>query len=126
MDGLIAYVLAKKYADAVGEKVAREGFRVEVEDDRSILETTGQEKVFYFLPKDVSKPEDGYDEFIWTGSQGWEQVGVTDVDLSAYALKATSLAGYGIEDAYTKTEVDSMIGDVNVALQQLVDAFSEV
>ena len=126
MDGLIAYVLSKKYADAVGEKVAREGFRVEVESDRSILETTGQEKVFYFLPKDVSKPDDGYDEFIWTDSQGWEQVGVTDVDLSAYALKATSLAGYGIEDAYTKTEINSMIGDVNTALQQLVTDFSEV
>ena len=36
---------AKKYADAVGEKVAREGFKVEVEDDRSILETAGQEKI---------------------------------------------------------------------------------
>lgn len=126
MDGLIALALSKKYADAVGEKVAREGFHVEVESDRSILETTGQEKVFYFLPKDVSKPDDGYDEFIWTADQSWEQVGVTDVDLSAYALKATSLAGYGIEDAYTKTEINSMIGDVNTALQQLVTDFSEV
>ena len=105
MDGLIAYVLSKKYADAVGEKVAREGFKVEVEDDRSILETTGQEKIFYFLPKEESKPEDGYDEFIWTDSQGWEQVGVTDIDLSAYALKATTLAGYGITDG--QTTIDS-------------------
>ena len=126
MDSLIAYVLSKKYADAVGEKVAREGFRVQVEADRSILETTGQEKIFYFLPKDEAKPEDGYDEFIWTDSQGWEQVGVTDVDLSAYALKSDSLAGYGIEDAYTKTQIDTMIGDVNTALQQLVTEFSEV
>ena len=50
MDGLIAYILAKKYADKVGEEVAMQGFKVQVEQDRSILETTGEEKVFYFLP----------------------------------------------------------------------------
>lgn len=54
------------------------------------------------------------------------QKGVTDIDLSAYALKADSLAGYGIEDAYTKTEIDTVIGDVNTALQQLVTEFSGV
>lgn len=45
-----------------------------------------------------------------------------DVDLSDYAskedlndkaTKATTIAGYGITDAYTKTEVDTVKNDVN-------------
>lgn len=86
MDGLIAYILAKKYADKVGEEVAMQGFKVQVEQDRSILETTGEEKVFYFLPKSEAKPGDGYDEYIYANN-AWEQVGATDVDLSAYATQ---------------------------------------
>lgn len=91
MDGLIAYALAKKYADSVGEKVSREGFHVQVEQDRSILNSTGQEKIFYFLPKTSDNPTDGYDEYVYTNN-AWEQVGSTDIDLSAY---------------YTKTEIDN-------------------
>lgn len=83
MDGLIAYILAKQYADNVGESVKQQGFKVQVEQDRSILETTGEEKIFYFLPKNPQKPKDGYDEFVYANNN-WEQVGVTDVDLSSY------------------------------------------
>ena len=43
--------------------------------------------------------------FVWNGSS-WELFG----DEGSYALKATTLAGYGITDAYTKTEIDSTIG----------------
>ena len=63
------------------EEVKREGFKVQVEQDRNILETTGEEKIFYFLPKNPQKTRDGYDEFIYTNNN-WEQVGVTDVDLN--------------------------------------------
>ena len=87
MDGLIAYILAKQYADDVGEAVKQQGFKVQVEQDRSILQTTGQEKIYYFLPKENAKPGDGYDEYIWTDASGWEQTGGTDVDLSTYATK---------------------------------------
>ena len=65
------------------EQAKREGFKVQVEQDRNILETTGEEKIFYFLPKNPQKPEDGYDEFVYANNN-WEQVGVTDVDLSSY------------------------------------------
>lgn len=82
---LVVLALAKKYADSVGEEVSRAGFKVQIEPDRSILETVGQEKIFYFLPKNTSKPQDGYDEYIY--AEDWEQVGVTDVDLSAYATQ---------------------------------------
>jgi hypothetical protein len=84
MDGIIAYALAKNYADSVGDRVSREGFHVQVESDRSILESTGEEKVFYFIPKTSGNATDGYDEYIYANN-AWEQVGVTDVDLSGVA-----------------------------------------
>ena len=43
----------------------------------------------------------------------------TEDDLSEYAKKATTLSGYGITDAYTKTEVENMIGDIDSALDVL-------
>lgn len=134
MDGLIALALAKKYADSVGQSIISAGFRVQVEQDRSILETTGEEKVLYLLPKASSNLsiDDGYDEFVYANNK-WEWVGKTDVDLSQYALKneiptkvsqlqndsgflteyqdisgkadkATTLAGYGITDGQTKID----------------------
>lgn len=41
-------------------------------------------------------------------------------DLSNYAEKATTLSGYGITDAYTKSEVDGKIGDIETALDQII------
>ena len=78
MDGLIAYALAKKYADVVGQQVLSAGFKVQVEQDRSILNSTGQEKIMYFLPKTVGSTNDGYDEFIYA-QNAWEWVGHTDI-----------------------------------------------
>lgn len=37
--------------------------------------------------------------------------GGTDIDLSEYAKKATTLSGYGITDAYTKNAVDGLLED---------------
>lgn len=75
--------IAIGYTNKIAKKLEREGFKVQVEQDRNILETTGEEKIFYFLPKNPQKPEDGYDEFVYANNN-WEQVGVTDVDLSSY------------------------------------------
>lgn len=75
--------VALGYTKKQVEQAKREGFRVQVEQDRNILETTGEEKIFYFLPKNPQKPKDGYDEFVYANNN-WEQVGVTDVDLSSY------------------------------------------
>lgn len=75
--------VALGYTKKQVEQAKREGFRVQIEQDRSILETTGEEKIFYFLPKNSQKPKDGYDEFVYANNN-WEQVGVTDVDLSSY------------------------------------------
>ena len=135
--------VALGYTKKQVEQAKREGFRVQIEQDRSILETTGEEKIFYFLPKNPQKTKDGYDEFVYTNND-WEQVGVTDIDLSAYALKseiptkvsqlqndsgyltehqdisgkadkATALSGYGITDAYTKSEVDAAVGSKTIS-----------
>lgn len=75
--------IALGYTKKQVEQAKREGFRVQIEQDRSILEITGEEKIFYFLPKNPQKPKDGYDEFVYANNN-WEQVGVTDVDLSMY------------------------------------------
>lgn len=75
--------IALGYTKTQIEQAKREGFKVQVEQDRNILETTGEEKIFYFLPKNPQKPKDGYDEFVYANNN-WEQVGVTDVDLSSY------------------------------------------
>lgn len=75
--------IALGYTKKQVEQAKREGFRVQIEQNRSILETTGEEKIFYFLPKNPQKPKDGYDEFVYANNN-WEQVGVTDVDLSMY------------------------------------------
>ena len=87
MDGLIAYALSKKYADEVGQSILDAGFKTQVEQDRSILQTIGQEKILYFIPKTVASPSDGYDEYVYSNN-AWEQVGAMDVDLSSYATKA--------------------------------------
>ena len=80
---ILTLAVALGYTKKQVEQAKREGFKVQVEQDRSILETTGEEKIFYFLPKNPQKPKDGYDEFVYANNN-WEQVGVTDVDLSTY------------------------------------------
>lgn len=40
-------------------------------------------------------------------------------EISAKADTATTLAGYGITDAYTKTEVDNLLGDISTALDTI-------
>lgn len=80
MDGLIAYALAKKYTDKVGQDIISAGFKVQVEDNRSILNRQGEEKVLYLLPKEYGSSQDGYDEFVYA-NRNWEWVGKTDVSL---------------------------------------------
>ena len=101
MDGIIAYILSKKYTDKVCREILDAGFKVQVEQDRSILETSGQEKILYLLPKESEDSGDGYDEYIYANNS-WEQVGSTEIDLSAYALKSEI-----IEEIYIGEETPS-------------------
>lgn len=86
MDGLIAYVLSKKYTDKVAQTILSAGFKVQVEQDRSILEGEGEEKVLYLIPKEDSSSGDAYDEYVYAGGT-WECVGSTSIDLSDYATQ---------------------------------------
>lgn len=56
-------------------------------------------------------------------SNQYELVGqIPETDISGKADKATTLAGYGIEDAYTKTEVDNLLTPITQNLNTKVDA----
>ena len=68
--------VALSYIKKQVEEAKEEGFKVQIERDRSILSRVGKEKVFYFLPKDTSNPQDGYDEFVYVNGS-WEKVGGT-------------------------------------------------
>lgn len=86
MDGLIAYTILKKYVQKLVNDKSIDGFEMRVESDRSILNGVGESKILYLLPKVISKPQDGYDEYVYTNNS-WEQVGSTDIDMSSYATK---------------------------------------
>ena len=109
MDGLIAYALSKKYADSEIQKVINAGFKVQVEQDRSILNRTGEEMVLYFIPKTTGSTNDGYDEFIYA-QNAWEWVGKTDVDLSNYATK-TDIGDLSNLSTTDKTSIVSAINE---------------
>ena len=80
MDGLIAYALSKKYTHSAIQEILNVGFKVQVEQDRSILNRTGQQMTLYLIPKESSLSSDTYDEYVYTNK--WEQIGSTDYILS--------------------------------------------
>ena len=84
---LYTLALSIAYTNKAMNEAEVERFKVQVEITRDILETVGEEKTFYFLPKIVSKPQNGYDEYIYV-NDSWELMGSTDVDLSGYMTLA--------------------------------------
>ena len=84
---LYTFALSIAYTNKAIKTAGLEGFKVQVETTRDILETVGEEKTFYFLPKVVSKPQNGYDEYIYV-NDSWELMGGTDIDLSGYMTLA--------------------------------------
>ena len=73
----------------------------------SALPTSGQKAgdVYNIVNADAANNISAGDNVAWTGS-AWDKLGGS-VDLSNYAQKSTTLSGYGITNAYTKTETDS-------------------
>lgn len=88
----LAIVLSK--ISQLRKEVKKDGFNVQVEQDRSILNNSGIEKIIYLLPKNEAISEDGYDEFIYANG-AWEKVGSTDIDLTNY---------------YQKNEINNLLG----------------
>jgi hypothetical protein len=105
--------------------------------------------VIYLVPKANATTSNTKEEYINLDgtTKGWELIGSTDIDLSDYittqilaealkkyttttdlntllskkATKTNTLSGYGITNAYTKIETDSLIGKVNLAIDTKVD-----
>ena len=73
----------------------------------------------YYTKKEIN------DFFVSKANYIVEQEGIrSDINkittsLNTKANKSTTLAGYGIKDAYTKTEVDNLIGEIDSALDEL-------
>lgn len=109
MDGLIALALAKKYTDKVKSDIIDAGFKVQVEEDRSILNRQGEEKVLYLLPKEYGSDQDGYDEFVYV-NRNWEWVGKTDVSLDYLLLdNKPVISGRTSLDSWVQTPIQGMI-----------------
>ena len=82
----ITLAIALSQIQKAKKELSKEDFKVSVEQDRSILNSAGQEKVFYFLPKEDSTDLDYYDEYLYVNN-GWDKVGSTKIDLSNYYQK---------------------------------------
>lgn len=87
------------------------------------LPERGEPGIIYLVP-DSTRPGNKL-EYTWTTDPGtgegkWTRLGDTTVDLSEYAKKATTLAGYGIGDAYTKTQTEQKAGEIAAATNKYV------
>ena len=82
----ITLAIALSQIQKAKKELSKEDFKVSVEQDRSILNSVGQEKVFYFLPKEDSTDLDYYDEYLYVNNR-WDKVGSTKIDLSNYYQK---------------------------------------
>lgn len=85
------FLLSKSYTDKKIREAIDLGFKVEVKSNRDILQTTGEDKILYLLPKTNTDTKDEYDEYVYVNND-WEWIGHTVIDLSNY---------------YTKTEIDN-------------------
>lgn len=83
------------------------------------LPTTGESNVIYLVAH-THATGDTYDEYVWvTSSSSFEKIGNTDIDLTGYVQKTTTVNGKAlsgnivlyagdISDVYSKTSVDSI------------------
>ena len=81
-------------------------FQYEVVSERPTASASTMGKIY--LVADPHSSNDNYDEFITIekdGAYSWEKIGNTDIDLSGYVQKATTIAGVDLRDNITKTEL---------------------
>ena len=82
----ITLAIALSQIQKAKRELKKEDFKVSIEQDRSILNKVGQEKMFYFLPKEDSTDSDFYDEYLYVNNR-WDKVGSTKIDLNNYYQK---------------------------------------
>ena len=87
----------------------------------STLPQTGESNVIYLLSRSSPETRNYYDEYIYINND-WEKIGNTDIDLTGYATETwvnTQIAAIPIQglinaaltNYYTKTEVDTALGN---------------
>lgn len=85
----------------------------------TLPEASAQTKGKIYLVADTHAAGDVYDEFITienpTGTFTWEKIGNTDIDLSGYVQKTTTIAGIDLQDNITKAELQSALELGNMA-----------
>jgi hypothetical protein len=69
----------------------------------------------YAKKGDIATALIGYATQSWVTGRGY----ITSAALEPYAMKSTTLAGYGITDAYTKTQIDTSVNAINKSITDL-------
>ena len=75
------------------------------------LPTTGETGKLYLVPKQTAGQSDIYEEWIWAivtqpNTYGWEHIGSTDIDLSGYVQKTTTVNGKALSANISLTSDD--------------------
>ena len=61
------------------------------------LPETGDTQILYLVPNGEAEESNIYDEYVYVDDD-WEKIGTTDVDLSDYVQKTTTIAGISLEN----------------------------
>lgn len=110
------YPSVKAAVDYIGEIIgAISTLSFEVVQSKPVSDI--KTNVIYLVPKSTAETDNVYEEWIYVNN-AWELIGTTEIDLSDYALKATTLAGYGITDAYDKTYVNNNFSKIIVSTKR--------
>ena len=85
----------------------------------SFLSSTGQEGYIYLYPIDTSDESKGYYQYIWENNS-WVSLGTTQIDLSDYVEKTTTIAGIDLQDNITSQELtDALVYATNADIDNL-------
>lgn len=76
------------------------------------LPTENIKETTVYLLKSGDESDNLYTEYIYKNGK-WEKLGAQTVDLSGYAKKSTTLAGYGIADGVTETQFKQLSQEVD-------------
>ena len=74
------------------------------------LASTGEEGYIYLYPIDTSDESKGYYQYIWENN-AWVSLGTTQIDLSGYVEKTTTIAGIDLQDNIGASELANAIND---------------
>jgi chromosome segregation ATPase len=115
---------AKKYADDEDAKIEQA-----IADLEAVVDTKAAQADLTALDGRVTTAESDIDSLEGRMTAVETKASANETEIAKKADKATTLAGYGIEDAYTKTEVDAAITAamatiVECSEQEITDLFA--